>query len=156
MGNFSLYEHADALAMAVRLHEKGKAPEAIDRMLGLAVVDLVDMSTRLLVKSSPGLIAFKSSLFSHDVQCDVVASILMAFRLGKISTADPKRMVNCIVKASQNLLRNAVRNATNRRRKADVITENRLGVSTEEILSGKVTDLYGNITDNKTTTNAKR
>lgn len=156
MADFSWYEHADALAMAVRLHEKGKATYEIDRMLGLAFVDLVDMSTRLLVKSSPGLMAFKSSLFSHDVQGDVVASIFRAFSLGKISTDDPKRMVNCIVKASQNLLRNSVRNATNRRRKADVITENRLGVSTEEILSGKVTDLYGNITDNKSTTNAKR
>lgn len=139
---FHIYEHADALAMAVRLHVSGKAPADIDYMLGKAVVDIVDMATRMLLKSSPSFIGFRDTMFSEDVQGEIVMLVFRLIANGKVDTSNPKAMLNLFVKTAQNRIRNIRRNMATRNRIAEMITESCMPTSLDSS-NGMVMDVLG-------------
>ena len=118
------WSHADALAMAVRLHVAGNAPEEIERLLGLTVMDIVDLATRTLLRKSPAMGVHRELMFSPDTQGELVMNLFM--------------------KIAQNRLRNIRRNALTRNRRAEMLTESQIGAQVEQVASsGQVSDLYG-------------
>lgn len=150
-GKIYIWENAGALAMAVRLHVSGKAPHDIEELLGLAVIDIVDLATRLLLKSKPNYLPFRATMFSKDTQGELVMLVFRAIASGKVSTANPKAMVNYFIKVAQNRLRNLRRNGEVRRLKADIRTESELGITTADALATRVADFSGKEIMNSTT-----
>lgn len=146
-----IWENADALAMAVRLHVARRASAEIEDLLGLAVIDIVDLATRLLLKSKPNYIPFRATMFSKDTQGELVMLVFRAIASGNVATENPKAMVNYFIKISQNRLRNLRRNGEVRRLKADIRTETELGITTADVLATRVADFTGNEVLNKVT-----
>lgn len=138
------WSHADALAMAVRLHVAGNAPEEIERLLGLTVMDIVDLATRTLLRKCPAMGVHRELMFSPDTQGELVMLVFRAIACGKVSTERPRAMVNLFMKIAQNRLRNIRRNALTRNRRAEMLTESQIGAQVEQVAySGQVSDLYG-------------
>lgn len=150
-----IWENADALAMAVRLHVARRASAEIEDLLGLAVIDIVDLATRLLLKSTPNYLPFRVTMFSKDTQGELVMLVFRAIASGKVATANPKAMVNYFIKISQNRLRNLRRNGEVRRLKADIRTETELGITTADALATRVADFAGKEIMNTTTTKTR-
>lgn len=146
-----IWENADALAMAVRLHVARRASAEIEDLLGLAVIDIVDLATRLLLKSAPNYLPFRATMFSKDTQGELVMLVFRAIASGKVETAKPKAMVNYFIKVAQNRLRNLRRNGEVRRLKADIRTETELGITTADALATRVSDFTGKEVLNKVT-----
>ena len=61
---FNVWERAEALAMAVRLHVKRKAPEQIENLLGTSVMKIVYMATCMMVNRDKGF-APMAKMFSR-------------------------------------------------------------------------------------------
>lgn len=152
VGKLDIWDNADALAMAVRLHVARRASAEIEDMLGLAVIDIVDLATRLLLKSKPNYIPFRSTMFSKDTQGELVMLVFRAIASGHVATSNPRAMVNFFIKVAQNRLRNLRRNGEVRRLKADIRTESELGITTADALSTRVADFTGKEVLNKVTT----
>lgn len=156
------YEHADALAMAVRLRMANRCPADISDLLGRVVMDLVYMAARLMAYkpkySSEGRIKI---IFDMDNRMDAVMRIMKAIDERKIRTDNPKAMVNYMVFTAQNSFRNAIYFAENRQRigkmvNVDEVTDrtfkkfDRITAGTRinsdsvlSALSGCVSNLYG-------------
>lgn len=149
VGKLDIWDNADALAMAVRLHVARRASAEIENMLGLAVIDIVDLATRLLLKSKPNYIPFRTTMFSKDTQGELVMLVFRAIASGRVETSNPRAMVNFFIKVAQNRLRNLRRNGEVRRLKADIRTESELGITTADALSTRVSDLRGIEIENK-------
>lgn len=152
VGKLDIWDNADALAMAVRLHVARSASAEIEDMLGLAVIDIVDLATRLLLKSKPNYIPFRATMFSKDTQGELVMLVFRAIASGRVETSNPRAMVNFFIKVAQNRLRNLRRNVEVRRLKADIRTESELGITTADALSTRVADFTGKEVLNKVTT----
>lgn len=145
----NVWEHADALAMAIRLHVARKAPKEIEDLLGVAVASIARMATLVFYKDNPGLAASKAEMLSHDAQGELVFLAFRAISEGKVDTSAPKSVVSFFVKIAQNRLRNMLRDRGARRAKADVRTESELGISTADALAERVSDLRGTEIENK-------
>ena len=87
VGKIDIWDNADALAMAVRLHVARRASAEIEEMLGLAVIDIVDLATRLLLKSNPNYIPFRAVMFSKDTQGELVMLVFRAIASGRVATS---------------------------------------------------------------------
>jgi hypothetical protein len=125
------WDHADALAMAVRLRKAGNCPREIDDLYGDIVVSMVSMATLLLVRDDPKFRGRGAELMSTDVQSLMLLYALTALDRD-IDTESPRRLVNYTVKTVQNRLRNYVRDTGRRSSKAEIVTESELGVDIYE------------------------
>lgn len=159
MRKIDIWDDADKLAMAVRLHEQRRATEEIENMLGSVIVAIVLMATKLLVKQDPSFIRYSELAFSKDTQAELVLLIFRKIHDGKVSTEKPRAMVNLFIKTAQNRLKNIRRNTTNRRIKGAQISETELKQSIDMLLNDEVNDLTGNkvtrISNNKVTNTNK-
>ena len=144
----NVWENADALAMAVRLHVARKAPEEIENLLGLAVMDIVRMATKILLKTKPNYMVFADTMFSHDVQSELVFLVFRAIENGKVATGKPRAMLNLFVKISQNRLRNLFRNRVTRLRKANIVCESELSNDGMSVVRDRTCDIFGNLISN--------
>jgi len=147
----NVWENADALAMAVRLHVARKAPEEIENLLGLAVMDIVRMATKILLKTKPNYRVFADTMFSHDVQSELVFLVFRAIENGKVATGKPRAMLNLFVKISQNRIRNLFRNRVTRLRKANIVCESELSNDGMSVVRDRTCDIFGNLILNNIT-----
>lgn len=131
MQRLNCWEHADALTMAVRLRRAGTCPRDVDNLFGELVESLVHMATALLVTGSKYRTRI-DELMSFDVQQTMFVHCLAALDRDCLETADPKKVVNYLVKTVQNRLRNYVRDTSNRDSKLTVVSESVLGCDMAE------------------------
>lgn len=125
------WEHADALAMAVRMRKAGNCPREIDDLYGEIVVSMVNMATLLLVREESRYRPWAPELLACEVQSQMLLHALAALDRD-IDTASPRRLVNYTVKTVQNRLRNYVRDTSRRAAKAEILTESELGLDIYE------------------------
>ena len=119
------WEHADALAMAVRLRKSNKCPGDIDNLYGEIVRSMVNMATLLLLRC-PKFTRHASEFMSEDVQSSMLLHALTALERD-VDTQSPRKLVNYTVKVVQNRLRNYVRDTSKRSSKLEMLTESQLG-----------------------------
>lgn len=131
MGRINCWDNADALAMAVRLRQTGKCPGDIDNLYGEIVGSIVHMATALLTQC-PKYKPHQLELMSPDVQSTMMLHALTALEKD-VDTEQPRRLCNYVVKVVQNRLRNHVRDTSMRKKRANFVSENELGISFDEV-----------------------
>lgn len=104
----NVYEHADVLAMAVRLRRKRKCPEQVDNAFGEVVVSIVNLATTLHVKN-PKYMHLSKFLFTAEVQSLMTLHALNVLDKPDTDTSDPKKLLNLVVKSVQRRLINYTR-----------------------------------------------
>lgn len=147
----NVLDHADALAMAVRLKMAGKCPADVDNLLGQVLTGIAAMATKKLLKKEPSFICFSSTMFSPDVQSELVYLELRAIASGTVNTSNPFSMIKFFEKTAQNRLRNIRRNVYVRARRAEILTESQLDVPTTDALAARVADIEGKEIHNNNT-----
>lgn len=140
---FNVWERAEALAMAVRLHVNRKAPEQIENLLGTSVMKIVYMATCMMVNRDKGFAPMAKMLFSHDVQSDLCMLVFRSISAGNVETSNPKAMLNMFIKTAQNRIRNIKRNMDRRLRITQIIPESRMCIKDVDSVAGMVSDLEG-------------
>lgn len=121
----NVWEYAEILPMAIRLRKCGKCPPDIDAIYGEIIIQVVSMATKLM-DEDPKYSARLPELLAEDVQAQMVLNALNAAEKFVDARKDPRKIVNYLVKAVQNRLRNWVRDTTNRRVKAEMVEERTL------------------------------
>lgn len=122
----NVWDEAGILPMAIRLRKAGKCPPEIEKLYGEIIISLVLMATRLLPKKEPKYEKHLSAMMDYDVQMKMVAVSLQVAETKADTTKNPRAVANYLVKSVQNRLKNWVRDTTNRKVKAEMVTESDL------------------------------
>ena len=133
------WENADALLMCVRLRRKGIILPDVDALFAEVLKSIILMATRLLIIDDPRFASKRDFLFDYETQTDVLLQVLT--KLNKAKLRSSKSFVNWIVKASQNALRNIVRDSTRLKRTGTLLGEGDVDLD----FIGYCRDFYGNI-----------
>ena len=133
------WDNADALLMCVRLRRKGIILPDVDALFAEVLKSIILMATRLLIIDDPRFASKRDFLFDYETQTDVLLQVLT--KLNKAKLRSSKSFVNWIVKASQNALRNIVRDSTRLKRTGTLLGDGDVDLD----FIGYCRDFYGNI-----------
>ena len=117
----NVWEEAEILPMAIRLRKCGKCPPSIDAIYGEIIIGIVTMATKLMPEEDPIYARYLEQFLDEEVQAQMVLNALNAAEKYVDDRKKPRNIVNYLVKAVQNRLRNWVRDTTNRRVKAEMV-----------------------------------
>lgn len=117
----NVWEEAEILPMAIRLRKCGKCPPEIDSIYGKIIIGVVEMATKTLPDEDPKYKPRLPEFLDEEVQAQMVFNALRAAEKFVDARKDPRMIVNYLVKAVQNRLRNWVRDTTNRCVKAEMV-----------------------------------
>ena len=129
----NVWDEAGILPMAIRLRKSGKCPADIDNLYGEIMGGIVRMAAALLPSEDPRYECWRSDFMCEDVQAEMLCKVLVVAEKYVDTDRKPRDIVNYLVKAVQNRLRNYVRDTENRRSKVPVMTESELGFAIEEL-----------------------
>lgn len=119
----NVWEEAEILPMAIRLRKCGKCPPEIDAIYGKIIIGVVELATKTMPDNDPKYKARLPEFLDEEVQAQMVFNALRAAEKFVDAKRNPRTIVNYLVKAVQNRLRNWVRDTTTRRMKADIVNE---------------------------------
>lgn len=117
----NVWEDAEILPMAIRLRKCGKCPPAIDAIYGEIIIGIVTMATKKMPDEDPKYTRYLQQFLDEEVQAQMYFACLRAAEKFVDDRKNPRKIVNYLVKAVQNRLRNWVRDTTNRRVKAEMV-----------------------------------
>lgn len=118
----NVWEFGDCLAMAARLRKRNRCPADIDDLYGVIMQGVVKMATALFVKDDRYR-RYADEFLSHDIQVEMLCHAFVAMEDSADTDRTPRQIVNYLVKAVQNRLRNIIRDRGRLKRNAVVIPE---------------------------------
>lgn len=142
----NVWDEAGILPMAIRLRKADRCPRDIDDLYGQIIVGIVRMASILLPQEDPRYECHRADFLTEEVQSNMVVQILTAAEKYVDTDQPPRSIVNYLVKATQNRLRNWVRDTENRKNRIDFVSESDLGFDISE-LGLKVCRLDGGFVD---------
>jgi len=119
----NVWDESGILPMAIRLRKSGRCPGDIDNLYGEIMVGIVHMASVMLPKDDPRYECHRRDFLSEDVQSAMLVHALTAAEKYVDTEANPRRIVNYLVKAVQNRLRNWVRDSERRENRIDMVME---------------------------------
>lgn len=143
----NVWDHADCVAMAIRLRYAGKCPREVDDMLGNVLLAIVKMAVRLypnerILRKKKPMNSWESEIaFGDDTKMELLYYVMRTIHQRKAKTKDPRALINFFIKTAQNRLDNIIRNESNRERKAHKAS----GEEFEYAMNVIATDINGNL-----------
>lgn len=113
------YQHADTLAMAVRLMARNECPDSVADLMGKILQAVAHFAA--MKRSEHSTVFSKNICFDKDVQCECVYLMLRSIRCGNVDTSNPKRMMALFITTCINRMKNIERNISNRNRIDDFL-----------------------------------
>lgn len=129
----NVWDEAGILPMAIRLRKANRCPMDVDNLYGEIMAGIVRMASILLPSEDPRYECWRKEFLGEEVQSDMLCKALVVAERNVDTGRCPRDIVNYLVKAIQNRLRNYVRDTENRKEKIPVSTESELGFSIEEL-----------------------
>jgi hypothetical protein len=105
-----LYIDCEVFVMAVRLRRKGVLLPDLERVFGEVLIQIIRMSTFLLLRS-PKFCTYKSLFLDSEVQTNLLVPVLEALNCADLRRK-PESVVGLLVCTTQNRLRNIARDHT--------------------------------------------
>lgn len=138
-----LHIDCELFVIAVRLHRKRNLPPELERVFGEILVQIVRMSTFLLMRKNPKYLTFRSLFLDPETQSGMLVNALSALGSADLRRK-PESVVGLLVTTVQNRLRNYARDCCRRQKRGTTVLESEGGFDS----NSRVCDIHGVVRTN--------